>query len=82
MKKALQASFIALAAGAVIAGPLAGSAMADPGHHDQDWGGLNRPGWSDPRDPFHNDWHCDRHGNWHNDEHDGWGHHDQRCRIW
>jgi hypothetical protein len=79
---------VVAAAGAVFVGPLAGSATAAvpgaqfPAHQDGDWGGWNRPGWHDPRDPFRNDWHCDRHGVWHNDEHDQWGHSDGRCRPW
>jgi hypothetical protein len=49
---------------------------------NEDWGGFNRPGWVDPNDPWHNDWHCDRYGSWHNDEHDQWGHPDSRCHKW
>lgn len=91
--------FIAAAAGALIVGPMVGTASATaitPAHQDTgsaggpgpdqgqggDWGGYNRPGWTDPGDPYHQDWHCDRHGNWHNDEHDQWGHRDDRCRNW
>ncbi|MFE3953431.1 hypothetical protein ACFXPS_04500 [Nocardia sp. NPDC059091] len=89
--------FIAAAAGALIAGPTIGTASAAtiaPAHKDTgsagwgdqgqggDWGGYNRPGWTDPGDPWHNDWHCDRHGNWHDDERDQWGRHDDRCRAW
>ncbi|MCX4096920.1 hypothetical protein [Nocardia sp. alder85J] len=52
------------------------------GDHDG-WGGFERPGFFDPRDPFHNDWHCDRRGRWHDDEHDRWGHDDfGRCHVW
>ncbi|WP_405490308.1 hypothetical protein [Nocardia sp. NBC_00511] len=89
--------FVAAASGALIAGPMIGTASAavptlqqdwnhgwDNHDHDRDgdWGGFNRPGWADPNDPWRNDWHCDRHGNWHWDEHDHDGHHDDRCRAW
>ncbi|MFF3574916.1 hypothetical protein [Nocardia jiangxiensis] len=87
MKRTLSASFVAIAAGALLVGPVIGSAAANPvfpglSHQNNDWGGFNRPGYHDPKDPFRNDWHCDRHGNWHNNEHDNQGHHDQRCRTW
>jgi hypothetical protein len=87
MKRTLSASFVAIAAGALLAGPVIGSAAADPihsapWHQDNNWGGFNRPGFHDPRDPYRNDWHCDSRGFWHNDEHDAWGHRDQRCRPW
>jgi hypothetical protein len=87
MKRKLSASFIALAAGALLAGPVVGTAAASPAyqlpaHQQGDWGGYNRPGWHDPRDPYRNDWRCDRHGHWHNNDHDRWGHRDFRCRMW
>ncbi|WP_019930651.1 hypothetical protein [Nocardia sp. BMG111209] len=76
------------AIGAASASPadLPGIAHQQPWDHDRDhdgWGGFERPGWFDPRDPFRNDWHCDRHGRWHEDEHDRWGHDDfGRCHAW
>ncbi|WP_067676031.1 hypothetical protein [Nocardia miyunensis] len=87
MKRTLSASFVAIAAGALLAGPVIGSAAANPVqpapvHQDNNWGGFNRPGWHDPKDPFRQDWHCDRQGMWHNNEHDRGGHHDRRCRAW
>ncbi|MFI1920362.1 hypothetical protein [Nocardia sp. NPDC020380] len=85
--------FVAAASAALITGPLVSVASAEvvspaqqagPAilHEDGDWGGFNQPGWLDPRDPWHNDWHCDRHGRWHDDERDGWGRHDDRCHEW
>ncbi|WP_319943921.1 hypothetical protein [Nocardia aurantia] len=92
-RKLIGTLFVAAASGALVAGPMVGSALADvpgwahrqppgPGGPGPDWGGFDRPGWADPADPFRNDWHCDRHGRWHDDEHDGWGHDDGRCRAW
>ncbi|WP_216894154.1 hypothetical protein [Nocardia alni] len=87
MKRKLSASIVALAAGAMIAGPMIGTASAAPvysapAHQDGGWGGFNNPGRHDPHDPWHQDWRCDRHGFWHNDQHDWWGHRDFRCRGW
>ncbi|MFE3054714.1 TetR/AcrR family transcriptional regulator [Nocardia sp. NPDC059239] len=82
---------IALTARELIAGPGAdftervrdtGSAGWGDQGQGGDWGGYNRPSWTDPGDPWHNDWHCDRHGNWHDDERDQWGRHDDRCPAW
>ena len=68
MKRKLSATFIALTAGALLIGPVAGTAVAAPSNA--------LPAQQD------NDWRCDRHGFWHNDQHDNWGHRDQRCHRW
>jgi hypothetical protein len=83
---------VVAAAGAILAGPALGSAAAEAPVHQlpalqyydpgPDWGGYHRHGWADPRDPWHNDWRCDRHGFWHDDERDYGGHWDSRCRPW
>jgi hypothetical protein len=88
MKKIASALAVTAAAGAMLLGPMLGSASAAvpgaglPVHQDPDWGGWNRPGWGDPHNPWRDDWHCDRHGFWHNDEHDPWGHRDWHCHNW
>jgi hypothetical protein len=87
----LTSLFIATAAGALMV-PAIGSAAAEtpalvhqhPRFDDDDdiWWGFEHPGWFDPDDHWHTDWHCDRHGRWHDDEHDRWGHDDfDRCHY-
>lgn len=56
--------------------------LGQPPQQGTAWWGADHPGQEDPKDPVHNDWHCDRYGNWHNDERDLNGHADSRCQTW
>jgi len=78
----MKKTFAKIAVAVVISGAFALPAMGVADAQAPNWPGYNHPGASNPADPFHSDWHCDRTGKWHNDEHDAAGHPDGRCRAW
>lgn len=82
-KMTLATMVAAVAVGGALTVPAMTAASAAPVPVQlQPWSGANHPGQPDPRDPHHNDWHCDQHGFWHNTQGDHMGHRDNRCKPW